>query len=60
MSEKNRRAEYDRLKAADKDIPEVLVNEFGDPAQTKEEPPEFETPTTATSKPVHKKKRQLG
>ncbi len=29
MSEKNRRAEYDRLKEAGKEIPKVLMDEFG-------------------------------
>ena len=33
MSEKNRRTEYDRLVKAGAKIPEVLVKEFGDPAQ---------------------------
>ena len=33
MSEKNRKAEYDRLVSENKKIPEVLVNEFGDPLQ---------------------------
>ncbi len=36
MSEKNRKIEYDRLVTEGKKIPEVLVKEFGDPAQEAE------------------------